>query len=45
MSGNSWRRCSGCSKDRLIDGGCELSLLRWLCASCWSKYIQKRFKS
>lgn len=45
MSSNSWRRCSGCSKDRLTDGGCELSPLKWLCAACWGRFIRRKFKS
>lgn len=41
---SSWRHCSGCSKKRLSDGGCEISLVKWLCATCWAKYIQRKFK-
>lgn len=40
----AFRRCDGCLKDRLIDGGCELSPHRWLCASCWVKHINRKFK-
>jgi hypothetical protein len=44
MSNNSWRKCDACLKTKLIDGGCELSILNWLCATCWARYTQKRFK-
>ena len=39
-----YRHCDHCHKDKPIDGGCEVSILRWLCASCWSKFIQRKFK-
>lgn len=44
MSSNSWRRCSACHKDRLTDGGCELTVFKWLCATCWARYSQRKFK-
>lgn len=32
--------CKGCQKNRLPEGGCEIGLKKWVCASCWAA---KRF--
>lgn len=41
---SAWRMCNGCNKQRLSDGGCELSPTKWLCAACWGRFIQRKFK-
>ena len=40
----AWRICNKCQKNRLTEGGCEISLFKWLCAACWAKYVQRKMK-
>jgi hypothetical protein len=40
----AWRLCNGCNKERLPEGGVPLSPTRWLCAACWAKFNQRKFK-
>lgn len=38
----AFRKCDACFKTRLIDGGCEITPTRWLCATCWIKRVNSK---
>jgi hypothetical protein len=31
--------CTDCKRDRLPDGGVQMSPTRWICAQCWRKFF------
>lgn len=38
----AFRLCARCHHDRLVEGGVEIAPGRWLCASCWVKYLNRK---
>lgn len=44
MRSNNYRKCSHCLKERTLDGGCEVTPTRWLCALCWASHTRRRPK-
>jgi hypothetical protein len=32
------RTCSSCQRERLTDGGVQMSPLKWFCQLCWLKF-------
>ena len=41
----AFRHCHGCNSDRLTEGGVQLNPNRWLCASCWVKYLNRKTRT
>lgn len=41
----AFRYCNHCDRDRLVDGGVQLNPGRWLCASCWMKYLSRKTRT
>jgi hypothetical protein len=34
--------CHDCNRDRLPEGGVQMTAKRWICARCWALFLQGR---
>jgi hypothetical protein len=36
------KTCAKCNRDRLTDGGVQMTPVKWICQSCWVKFSLNR---
>jgi len=42
---HQFKQCGKCQQDKPPEGGIQLSLNRWYCASCWANKATRRPKN
>jgi hypothetical protein len=41
----SFKFCTACERNRLTDGGVQISASRWFCQSCWVNFFNKKTRA